>query len=83
MYLKHGWIRFGCIKQSNSLVVLGWVGSGPNFPTCSGLGWVSQLMGWVGSGHTKWTHGQLRNRVPAMKISRTGAKLKACSQHVN
>jgi len=25
----------------------------------SGLGWVSQLMGWVGSGHTKWTHGQL------------------------
>ena len=26
-----------------------------------GLGWVSQLMGWVGSGgHTKRTHGQLR-----------------------
>ena len=24
-----------------------------------GLGWVSQLMGWVGWGHTKWTHGQL------------------------
>jgi len=23
------------------------------------LGCVSQLMGWVGSGHTKWTHGQL------------------------
>ena len=23
------------------------------------LGWVSQPMGWVGSGHTKWTHGQL------------------------
>jgi len=22
------------------------------------LGWVSQLMGWVGLGHTKWTHGQ-------------------------
>ena len=36
-----------------------WVGSGPNFSTCSGLGWVSQQMGWVGSGHTKWTHGQL------------------------
>jgi len=32
-----------------------------NFFTCSGLGWVSQLMGWVGSGHTKWTHGQLCN----------------------
>jgi len=43
------------------LVVLGWVGLGPNFPTCSGLGWVGlgQLMGWVGSGLTKWTHGQL------------------------
>jgi len=24
-----------------------------------GLGWVSQLMGWVGSGHTEWTHGKL------------------------
>ena len=24
-----------------------------------GSGWVSQLMGWVGSDHTKWTHGQL------------------------
>ena len=24
-----------------------------------GLGWVSQLMGWVGSGHTKWTHGHV------------------------
>ena len=23
------------------------------------MGWVTQLMGWVGSGHTKWTHGQL------------------------
>jgi len=48
------------------LVVFGWVGLGPNFSTCSGvwfglvwLGWVSQLMGWVGSSHTKWTRGQL------------------------
>ena len=24
-----------------------------------GLGWVSQLMNWVGSGHKKWTNGQL------------------------
>jgi len=24
-----------------------------------GLGWVSKLMDWVGSGQTKWTHGQL------------------------
>jgi len=23
------------------------------------LGWVSQLMGWVGLGHIKWTHRQL------------------------
>jgi len=23
-----------------------------------GSGWVSQLMGWVESSHTKWTHGQ-------------------------
>jgi len=36
------------------LVVLGWV---QIFPP--GLGWVSQLMGRVGSGHTKRTHGQL------------------------
>ena len=27
------------------------IGLGPNFLTSSGLG-------WVGSGHTKWTHGQ-------------------------
>jgi len=48
---------------------MGWVGLGrdfsvfdglgPNFCTCSELGWVSQLMGWLGSGHTKWTRGQL------------------------
>ena len=23
------------------------------------MGWASQLTAWVGSGHTKWTHGQL------------------------
>jgi len=49
MHLKRGYIRFGCTKQLNLLDVLGWVG----------LGWVSQLMGWVRSGHTKWTRGQL------------------------
>ena len=34
----------------------------PDVSTYSGLGWsgwVGQLMGWVGSGHTKWTRGQL------------------------
>ena len=39
-------------------VVLGWVVS-KFFHLCVGLGWVSQLMGWVGSSHTKWTRGQL------------------------
>jgi len=34
-------------------------GLGPNFSTCNGSVWVSQLMGWVGSGHTKLTGGQL------------------------
>jgi len=28
-------------------------------PLVVGLGWVGQMIGWVGSGHTKWTHGQL------------------------
>ena len=32
------------------------VGLGRHFPVFGGLGWVNQLMGWVGSGHTKWTH---------------------------
>jgi len=54
MNLKHGWIRFGCTKQLNLLVVVGWVGLGPNFSTCSGLGWVglsqsADGMGWIGS----------------------------------
>ena len=49
MHLKHGQIRFGCIKQLRLLVVLGWVALGPNFSTCSGLGWI---------GSHKWTNGQ-------------------------
>jgi len=40
MHLKNGQIRFGCTQQLNLLVVVGWVGLGPNFSTCSGLGWV-------------------------------------------
>ena len=60
MHLKRGWIRFGCTtEQLNLLVVSGRVGLGPNFSTCSGLGWVSQLIGWVGSGHTKLTMDKL------------------------
>ena len=31
----------------------------PNRSNVLFLGWVSQLMGWVGSGHTEWTRGQL------------------------
>ena len=30
--------RFGCTKQLNLLVLLGWVGLGPNFANCSSLG---------------------------------------------
>jgi len=30
------------------LVVLGWVALGPNFSTCSGLGWVGSVSRWVG-----------------------------------
>ena len=37
---------------------VGWVVT-PKLSTCNGLAWVSQLTGWVGSGHTKCTHGQL------------------------
>ena len=29
---------------------LGWVGSGQKFLSCDGLGWMGQLVGWVGSG---------------------------------
>jgi len=36
-----------------------WVGSKFFHLWWVGLGWVSQLMGWVGSVQTKWTHGQL------------------------
>ena len=49
MHLKHGWIRFGCTKQLNLLVVLGWVGLDPNFSTCSGLGQSADGLGWIGS----------------------------------
>ena len=57
MHLKHGYIRFGCTKQLVLVV----------------LGLVSQLMGWVGSGHTKWTHGQL--------LSHTAGIYSYCSTH--
>ena len=39
-----------CAENYNkSELSMGWVDQ------WVGLGWVSQLMGWVGSGHTKWT----------------------------
>jgi len=54
------------IRRSNKVIMLAndsqyCVGSGwvQIFFTCSGLRWVSQLIGWVGLGHKKWTHGQL------------------------
>jgi len=45
-----------------------WVGSGwvQIFPLV-GLGWVSHLMGWVGSSRTKWTHGQLWTKAEMQK----------------
>ena len=39
MHLKHGWIRFGCMKQLHLLVVLGRVG----------LGQSADVLGWIGS----------------------------------
>ena len=48
------------------------IGLGPNFSTSSGLGWVSQLMGWVGSGHTNWTHRQLCGHQYCTQQRRTG-----------
>ena len=37
MHLKHGYIRFGCTKQLNLLVVVGRVGLGQS---ADGLGWI-------------------------------------------
>ena len=45
------------LHQAVKLLKLYWVGLGPDFSTCSGLCCVSQLMDWVGSGHTEWTRG--------------------------
>jgi len=50
----------GLYSQIMSLVVtLSWTGLGWvqifKFP----MGWVTHLMGWVGSAHGKWTCGQL------------------------
>ena len=49
MLANDSWLQFMCSC----------IGLGPNFSTSSGLGYVSQLMGSVRSGHTKWTNGQL------------------------
>jgi len=53
MHLKNGQIRFGCTKQLNLLVVVGWVGLGPNFfPRVAGwvgLGQSNDGLGWIGS----------------------------------
>jgi len=50
-------LRLGCTNQFSlilrPIVVLDWVGLGPNFSTVLVVsGWVSRLMGWVGSGHS-------------------------------
>jgi len=43
------------------------IGLGPNFFTCSGLGWVSQLMGWVGLGRVT-QNGPMDNSGETAKI---------------
>ena len=52
--------RLGKIWLHQAVKFVSCIGLGPNFSICNGLGWVSQLTGWVGSGHTQWTDGQLR-----------------------
>jgi len=51
-HFKHGEIGFGCTKQLCLLVVLGWVGLGPNYSTCNGwvgLGQSADGLVWIGS----------------------------------
>jgi len=48
-----------CVNAFKALLDKIWLHQAVKFVSCIGLGWVSQLMGWVGSGRTKWTHGQL------------------------
>ena len=52
--------RLGKIWLHQAVKFVSRIGLGPNFSTCNGLGWVRQLTGWVGSGHTQWTDRQLR-----------------------
>jgi len=40
--IRHYW------TVSSIVSCIGWVGLGPNFPTCSGLGWVGSVSWWAG-----------------------------------
>jgi len=40
-------MRFGCTKQLNLLVLLGWVGMGRDFSIFDGFGWVGSSIGKV------------------------------------
>jgi len=51
---------FGSVLAIRVVHGLSWVGSRFFCFWWVGLDWASQLRGRVGSGHTKWTHGQLR-----------------------
>jgi len=42
------------------------------------MGWVSQLMGWVGSGHTKWTRGQLWWKLRSSVQCLTFGRIRGC-----
>jgi len=58
----YGW-AFGTFNRlfDVGLGWVGWVGLGHICPRQSGvrLGWVHKLMGWVGLGYRKWTHGRV------------------------
>jgi len=45
--------RAATVTETGTELFMGWI------DPWVGLCWVSQLMGWVGSGHTEWTDGQL------------------------
>ena len=45
-----------------------------------GLGWDSQLMGWVASGHTKWTHVDRYLLPPHRALGRKAAGYRCCCQ---
>jgi len=60
-HLTPGHFGVRCTGIGPRWVGMGWVGSWVHKFTWQwvGLGWISYLMGWVGCGSMKWSHGQL------------------------